>query len=99
MIRDLRERRVLITGASSGIGRCLAEQLAGCGARLILAARSDDKLAELGRDLKSQDQEALAGSADVTNENDRPPLLALLGDPFGGLAFLGHKPRWRSWGH
>ena len=40
MSRDLRGRRLLITGASSGIGRCLAEQAAQEGARLALAARS-----------------------------------------------------------
>ena len=38
---------VIITGASSGIGREMALQLADQGARLVLAARQADKLAEL----------------------------------------------------
>src|SRR5690348_12464985 len=49
MKRELQGRRFLITGASSGIGRCLAEQLAQAGARLVVAARSADRLEELVR--------------------------------------------------
>jgi short-subunit dehydrogenase len=99
MIRDLRDRRVLITGASSGIGRCLAEQLAGCGARLVLAARSEDKLAEVERQLKSQGHEAMAVPADVTNEDDRRRLLDIVGDQLGGLDLLVNNAGVASWAH
>ena len=47
MTRDLNGQRILITGASSGIGRALAEQAARAGARLALVSRSADKLNEL----------------------------------------------------
>ena len=49
MTRDLQGRRILITGASSGIGKALAQQLGGLGAKLVLAARSEDKLKALAR--------------------------------------------------
>ncbi len=44
----------LITGASSGIGECFARALARRGRNMVLAARSEDKLAELAAELKRE---------------------------------------------
>src|SRR5262249_36790097 len=52
MVRELTCRRMLITGASSGIGRCLAEQAALEGACVAAAARSADRLEELAAALR-----------------------------------------------
>lgn len=49
--RNLNEMVVVITGASAGIGKALAEQLGAAGARLVLAARRMDRLDELNRAL------------------------------------------------
>ena len=48
---NLRDRIVLITGASSGIGAACARKFAECGARLILVARRKERLEQLAIDL------------------------------------------------
>lgn len=98
MRRSLRGQRVLITGASSGIGRCLAEQLAGAGARLILAARSQDKLQAVA-DALQRDGEVLVVPTDVTDEEERRHLLNRAVEHFGGLDVLINNAGVASWGH
>ncbi len=61
-----RDKTVLLTGASSGIGAALARQLAGEGARLILVARRADRLDDLARELKGQGAEVTNIVADLT---------------------------------
>jgi short-subunit dehydrogenase len=48
---DLRDKRIIVTGASSGIGRALASALAAEGARLALAARRSTLLDELAAEI------------------------------------------------
>ncbi len=66
MSTDLKDRIVLITGASAGIGEACAVRFAASGARLILAARRDDRLVELGKRLEREHgSESLLLSLDV----------------------------------
>ncbi|MEM7586385.1 MAG: SDR family oxidoreductase [Acidobacteriota bacterium] len=61
---------VLITGASSGIGRELAHQLAAEGARLVLAARTREKLEEVAATCRERGGEAIVVEVDVSREHD-----------------------------
>ena len=88
MHRDLRSKRILITGASSGIGRCLAEQAAAEGAQVILSARSAGILEELAKSLQDRGFQAISVPADVTVEEDRQRVLQSAVDRFGGLDVL-----------
>ena len=58
----------MITGASSGIGRGLAVELARRGAKLGLVARRADVLDEVVREIEAAGGEALALPADVQSE-------------------------------
>jgi short-subunit dehydrogenase len=99
MGRELRGTRILLTGASSGIGRCLAEQAAREGARLALVARSADKLKELADRLAAQGAEVLPLTADVTHESDRQHILSAVVERFDGLDVLINNAGVGSWGH
>jgi len=99
MKRDLRGRRVLITGASSGIGRCLAELTTQEGARVAVAARSQDRLDELTASLGARGAEVIAVTADITSEADRARLLERVVERFDGLDVLINNAGVGSWGH
>jgi len=99
MTRTLQGRRVLITGASSGIGRALAQQLAQAGAKLVLAARSEDKLHELAGSLRVPREDVLVVPTDITREQDRQNVLDRAADHFGGLDVLVNNAGIASWAH
>jgi len=65
---DLSGRTVLITGASSGIGKRFAQILSECGANVVLAARRASLLEALQNDIERKGGQALAVTMDVTDE-------------------------------
>jgi short-subunit dehydrogenase len=85
---DLTDLRVLITGASSGIGAALARALAGARARLVLAARVPEPLEALGRELRSTGAQVVTVPADVTVAADRKRLIEEAVTAFGGVDVL-----------
>lgn len=100
MGRNLSGSRILITGASSGIGRALAPLCVQQGAHVALAARSTERLEQLARELSTQSQsEVLAVTADLTNEDDRRRLVQTVADRFGGLDVLVNNAGVGSFGH
>ncbi|HTV80025.1 MAG TPA: SDR family NAD(P)-dependent oxidoreductase [Steroidobacteraceae bacterium] len=79
-------KSVLITGASSGIGRCLALQLGGAGARLTLAARRADLLAALADAVVAAGgPRPVVSVCDVTREGDPEQAVMAAVNAFGGL--------------
>ncbi len=66
----LKDKIVLITGASSGIGYELSRQLAAYGCRLILLARREDKLNQLAGEISTSGTEILTLRCDVTKKED-----------------------------
>jgi short-subunit dehydrogenase len=60
-----KSKSVMITGASSGIGRGLAREIAARGARVGLVARRQDLLDEIVEEIKTRNGQAIAVTADV----------------------------------
>ncbi|MBT2557653.1 SDR family oxidoreductase [Hymenobacter sp. ISL-91] len=69
-LKKLAEQTIVITGASSGIGLVTARQAAKAGARLVLAARSEDALRQLTQELSEQGCKAIYVVADVSKQAD-----------------------------
>lgn len=99
MVRDLTGRRAIVTGASSGIGRAVAVELADAGAKVAVAARSADKLDRLAAELRGRGREALPVAADVTNPEDRERLVRTVVSTWGGVDVLVNNAGVASWGH
>jgi len=76
---------VWITGASSGIGRALALELARQGANLALSARRVDRLESLVQEIEALGRRALAVPCDVTDEASLRGAVEQLAGHFGGL--------------
>ena len=70
MAQKLKNSVVVITGASSGIGRATAIEFAKKRARLVLAARSEDNLDETAEECRSFHTEVFVVPADVSREDE-----------------------------
>lgn len=82
---ELRGKTVVITGASAGIGRELASQLAARGARLALAARSAEALETTRQECQSAGADALGVVADVAQADDCRRLVEQAVARFAGI--------------
>lgn len=87
-MRKLKDKRIIITGASSGIGRELAKQLAAEGCRLVINARRKDRLEELATELAGAGAQCVIVDGDVTESSVRDRMLIAAKEHFGGLDIL-----------
>ena len=85
MKHALKDKVIVITGASSGIGEAMARLYSQMGARVVLGARNEEKLAELVQTIRSEGGKAVYVATDVTKEEDCRRLIERAVEEFGGV--------------
>ncbi|HEV8575048.1 MAG TPA: SDR family NAD(P)-dependent oxidoreductase [Dehalococcoidia bacterium] len=81
---EITDKITIITGASSGIGRAAARQMASEGAKVVLAARAADALGELQQELPG----SLAAPTDVRQDDDVKNLIKTTLNEYGRIHIL-----------
>ncbi len=88
MTEQLAGRTAIVTGASRGIGRAIAELLAASGANVVLGARSAEALAEVVAAITGRGGSAVAVAVDVTADDAPAALTSAAAERFGALDIL-----------
>ncbi|MFD2706129.1 SDR family oxidoreductase [Salibacterium lacus] len=85
---DLKDKVVVMTGASSGIGEGTAKELADNGAKLVLAARREERLQELTDEINKNGGNAVYNVTDVTSREQLQELAQKALDQYGRIDVL-----------
>jgi short-subunit dehydrogenase len=97
--RNIAGSRMLITGASQGIGRALAIEAVKQGAKVLAAARQRSLLEELAAEVKAAGGSLEIVAADVTSPADREAMVKAAQEKLGGLDILVNNAGIGSTGH
>jgi len=85
---DLKDKTVLITGGSRGLGLVMAREFAREGSRLVLCARDEQELDQARLDLEKLGAEVMVVSCDITNQRDVKAMIAAVYPRFGAVDVL-----------
>jgi short-subunit dehydrogenase len=86
--RDIEKSRILLTGASSGIGRAVALELARRGAELVVVARREDRLKKLVEDAGASGKRIVTVTGDITDPECRRNAVEAMVERYNGLDIL-----------
>lgn len=81
----IKDKVVIITGGSSGIGEASAKLLASKGAKVVLGARREDQLKQLVDAIQRAGGQAVYQVMDVVNPSDNADIVKLAKETFGGV--------------
>lgn len=85
---NIENKVVLITGASKGIGKAIAQSFALAKCRIVLAARGKDELVKTAKELEDTGASVLAVVTDVTQQKDIENLIKLTEEKFSAIDIL-----------
>lgn len=85
---EMRNKTVIITGASSGIGKACAEAFAKQGANIVISGRNKENLEQAAKELKKTGVTVLALAGDVSKESDCKLLIEKTVEKFGEIDIL-----------
>ncbi len=85
---ELDGKVAVVTGASSGIGEATAEALAAEGASVVVAARREERLADLSKRIEGNGGRVLAAACDVADEGQAHGLIQKAEEEFGRVDIL-----------
>ena len=87
-MKDFKNKTVIVTGASSGIGEALAYEFAARGARVVLGARSVQKLQLIAGEIRAKGGQAAYCGVDVSRPEECRELIETAVREFGGIDVL-----------
>ncbi|HAH9124869.1 TPA: SDR family oxidoreductase [Enterobacter hormaechei] len=88
MTNNIKDKVIIITGASSGMGEAAARHLAAKGAKVVLAARRSGRIDALAKEINEQGGIAMAIATDVTREDDVKKLVDTTVSQWGRIDVL-----------
>ena len=86
--KNIRDKVVLVTGASSGIGEAISREVAARGGRVVMVARREGELARIGTEIREAGGLADWICADLTDDDARTRLLVDLQERYGEIDIL-----------
>ena len=90
---EFKDRRAIVTGASSGIGRGIAMRFAKMGVKVVLSARRQEELEGVAAEIRSHGGTAIVAPCDVTNPEDVAHVVRTAVDELGRGGYHGELCR------
>ena len=90
-MQDLSDKVIVITGASTGLGKALAMRLAEEDPRLVLHARTAEKLQEIQEQIQAKGGRVSTFSCDVTDINQTKHVVDYIAEAYDGVDILVNR--------
>jgi len=91
---SLKGKVAIVTGAGRGIGRAIALAIGEAGARVALAARSEEEIRSVAQEIRAKDGDALALKADLSRDEDMERMVAQVTREWGAVDILVNNAGW-----